>query len=160
MKQFGLIVAAAVLALANVAFAAPSTGSAVCEAGQGKAVCCKAGVANHCTYVSCCEVGNAGFHSAASCGTCAHNHSVAMAKAMSAGCAKCGATAATAALTCETGNAGFFSASKCTTVAKTAGCAACASHEHACAACEAKAHACASCAPKMTGCAACAKAKK
>ena len=47
------------------------TSNGVCALGKGKQVCCKAYVADHCKYVSCCEVGNAAFYTASRCHTCA-----------------------------------------------------------------------------------------
>src|SRR5687767_12065445 len=70
MFRFATVSLAAALSLfaAGSALAGESASKAFCAKGEGKVVCCKTFVADHCsTYVSCCEVGNAGFHSAKSC---------------------------------------------------------------------------------------------
>lgn len=75
----------------------------VCEAGIGKAVCCKTFTANHCPYVSCCEQGNAAFFTANHCSLCeAH----AMDRAKHASTQSC----APGAASCEAGNGAFFTA--------------------------------------------------
>jgi len=73
----------------------------VCEAGIGKAVCCKAFVANHCPYVSCCEMGNAAFFSAKHCSLC-DAHAKEHSKRATA------QTCAPGASSCEAGNRAFF----------------------------------------------------
>lgn len=104
-RFFALSAAVVSLALASAASAAPKKDGAapVCEAGVGKAVCCKAFVANHCAYVSCCEQGNAAFFTAKHCSLC-DEHT--MERALRASGSTCSADAAS----CETGNRAFFSA--------------------------------------------------
>lgn len=115
---------AAFLALAaGAAIAGPkgdSAATATCTKGQGTAVCCKAFVANHCTYVSCCEVGNSAFFTKKECGKCADHTAKRAAKAS----ASCGTSASCSASKSEcakcaggdvAGNRAFFTA--------TAGCA-------------------------------------
>ena len=118
---------AAVLALgiAGAAAAAPKEGAKAeqpCPAGVGKAVCCKASVANHCMYVSCCEQGNAGFFTKAHCATCDKHH----AKAAHKGHAASHACSTGYVSCCEKGNAKFF---------KKDGCAMCAAKKGDKAAC-------------------------
>jgi len=128
--------ALSVLALSGAA-AAPKADGAMCVAGVGRSVCCKAGVSDHCGHVSCCEVGNAAFFSAKSCGSThsalsakpvAHVHAAAKTEKVAGhGCA-------TSSASCEVGNRGFFTQSACSSsAAKKAGAPA------ACCAGEAKA---------------------
>lgn len=86
--------AAAVLTVAAAGMAAAGEKS-TCERGAGKAVCCKAYVANHCGPFSatCCEKGNAAFFTAKKCGGCESQAKVAAHQAKhgcaaSAGCEK------------------------------------------------------------------------
>jgi len=118
--------AAAALALfaAGAASAAPKEaakgGEKVCAAGVGTYVCCKAAVANHCGYVTCCEKGNAAFFKASGCGTCA-KHTAESQRAHHAACGlgTCESKAkSTYVSCCEEGNGGFFK-----------GAAACCSHK-------------------------------
>jgi hypothetical protein len=95
----------------------------VCALGKGRAVCCKAYVADHCVYVACCEVGNAGFFSKTHCAACEKN----AAKASPSGAAAtgCGAGAPQGYVACcEVGNAGFFKGKACgaCAAAKSASC--------------------------------------
>jgi hypothetical protein len=124
LRLVSLSLAALALGLMSAvgAAAAPGEKGEMCVAGHGKAVCCKASVADHCGYVSCCEKGNAGFFTARHCGTCdqhkasahktaahkAHKPAVATAEAKG-----CGAGAGVAS--CEVGNRGFFSNTACGT---------------------------------------------
>jgi hypothetical protein len=101
-RTLTLAVAALTLSLltATGAAAAPTNDGSgpVCEAGIGKVVCCKAFVANHCPYVSCCEQGNAAFFTASHCSLCdAHTM-----ERMQRGSTQACATA------CEAGNGAFF----------------------------------------------------
>ena len=121
------LLTAALLALgiAGAAAAAPkdaAKGEKPCPAGVGTAVCCKASVANHCTYVSCCEQGNAGFFNQAHCATCEKH------QAKSHAAHKGAAHACTTAYVscCEQGNAAFF---------KKEGCSMCAAKKEGKAAC-------------------------
>ena len=92
------------LTATGVAAAPKNDGSGpVCEAGIGKAVCCKTFVANHCAYVSCCEQGNAAFFSAKHCSLC-DAHAVERVKRASANTQACTGDSAS----CETGNRAFF----------------------------------------------------
>jgi hypothetical protein len=126
--------AAAGLSLFAVGFAsaapkdAPAAGA--CEKATGKAVCCKASVADHCTYVSCCEVGNQGFFSKSSCGACAKGTA---AKEMAHAKKAAHEAASTAKVSyvscCEMGNRGFYT--------KAGACSTC-EHKAACASCSAK----------------------
>jgi hypothetical protein len=108
MSRF-FALSAAVLTLgllsATGAVAAPKNDGTgpVCEAGIGKAVCCKTFVANHCPYVSCCEKGNAAFFTAKHCSLC-DAHVMDHAKHASAQACSPGASG------CEAGNSAFFSA--------------------------------------------------
>ncbi|MBM3457689.1 MAG: hypothetical protein FJX77_04060 [Armatimonadetes bacterium] len=149
MKKFGMLVAAFALACAGAAVAAPNSEGGVCAAGIGTQACCKAGMANHCNYASCCEVGNAAFYSASHCGQCAHAKKASQAKVAShmkehgktaAACSSCVAT-----VSCETGNKGFYTASACHKAGSAHDCATCSTHAHHCAACDSGGHACASC---------------
>jgi hypothetical protein len=75
-RAITLLVAAGLgLFASGIAAAAPKAEKpaekSTCRAGVGRPVCCKAYVADHCTYVSCCEVGNAGFFSQKLCPKCA-----------------------------------------------------------------------------------------
>ena len=113
------------LGIAGAAAAAPkeaAKGEQPCPAGVGKAVCCKASVANHCMYVSCCEQGNAGFFSKAHCSACEKHQ--AKHQAAHKGAAHACSTAYVSC--CEQGNAAFF---------KTEGCSMCASKKDGKAAC-------------------------
>jgi hypothetical protein len=130
MKTMMLAAVAAGL-LSVAAFAAPKSAE-TCEAGKGKPVCCKASVANHCGYVSCCEMGNAAFFSKKHCGTCeshkAHAQAACAAKAApAAGAAACGAKTTLYVSCCEQGNAGFFKAAHACG-AKAASCCSTAKH--------------------------------
>ncbi|MGV3724682.1 MAG: hypothetical protein ACO1SX_27610 [Actinomycetota bacterium] len=106
------------------ASAAPKSGASegMCVAGVGRTVCCKAGVADHCGHVSCCEVGNAAFFSAKSCGAGHAAKTVAHAPAAKAAKAE-GHACGSASASCETGNRGFFTASTCGASSKKAGAA-------------------------------------
>lgn len=105
-------IAALALTLTAVSGAAAAEGK--CAAGVGKYVCCKAGVADHCGHVSCCEVGNAAFFSAKHCGSCASHKSEKPAHQAAAKTAKAaGHGCASSAAGCETGNRGFFKATAC-----------------------------------------------
>jgi len=114
-----ILAAAAACALTVGAWAAPKEADKTCEAGKGKAVCCKASVANHCGYVSCCEVGNAGFFSKKHCGTCESHRDHAQAACAAGKTAKadaktasgCAAKGSTLYVSCcDVGNARFFKA--------------------------------------------------
>ena len=145
------LAAAVSLFAAGIATAAPEAGKAeaksVCTAGIGKAVCCKAFVADHCNYVSCCEAGNSAFFTAKSCAKCA-DHRAQHAAAHSGKTAATPAVATTGAKTtaaksecaagaccasdttlyvaaCERGNGGFFTSHTAHTAsAKSSACCA------------------------------------
>jgi hypothetical protein len=122
--RFALALSAALALFAAPAFAGEKSAAAgsTCEAGIGKPVCCKAMVADHCGYVSCCEVGNAAFHTAKAChapahavhvasvSSCTTNAKQATAKASGSCCAE-GKDKALYVSACEVGNASFFKAS-------------------------------------------------
>lgn len=92
------------LTATGVAAAPKNDGSGpVCEAGIGKAVCCKAFVANHCAYVSCCEQGNAAFFTTKHCSQC-DAHAMDRVKHASTSAQTCSGDSAN----CETGNRAFF----------------------------------------------------
>jgi hypothetical protein len=121
--------AAFALALIAASGAAAAQKTAVvnagCSGGIGQPVCCKAFVANHCGYVSCCEKGNAAFYSATHCGRCDEHASEKAAVACAAKPAASAAAGAahgcaTVSTSCEVGNRMFFSGAACTTAAKAA----------------------------------------
>ena len=121
-----LTLSLAAVSLCSAAFAAPKTAAkaaeATCEKGVGKKACCKAYVADHCTYVSCCEIGNAGFHTQKDCSKCA-DHRVKAASHASTACSaktaagkkECASSSACAhaLASCEDGNRHFFTAATC-----------------------------------------------
>jgi len=125
MIRFAIAALTAALITAGAAVAAPQAGKkaeSTCAAGVGFKVCCKAFVAHHCDYVSCCEVGNAGFHAQKACATCAKHEAKATPTATTAAAksaaAKTDGKSACAAGACaegnlyvsahEMGNGGFF----------------------------------------------------
>ncbi len=76
--------------LAVSAFADAKPAAQTCTLGQGRPVCCKAYVADHCGPVTCCEVGNALFHSGSRCQTCIdHADTVALAAKSCASASAC-----------------------------------------------------------------------
>ena len=100
-----LLAVGATLLTAGVAVAAPKAAASaekVCVAGVGKPVCCKAYVANHCMYVSCCEVGNHGFFKQTACAKCEANRA-----ARATDCGDKSACSPDAAVA-GTGNGAFF----------------------------------------------------
>jgi hypothetical protein len=118
MRFVHTTLAVAGLLLALPAFAAPAGASAsACTQGQGKQVCCKAYVADHCAQPTCCESGNQAFFSARACGGCsvravkaASSCSVPAGAAIAAGgCAQSGG----AVLASKSGNRSFFSSAAC-----------------------------------------------
>jgi hypothetical protein len=131
MRVFAILALA--VGLMGAAAAAPAKNAAakdeMCAAGHGKAVCCKAGVADHCGYVSCCEVGNAGFFTSKSCSTCAKHRAEAARAAAKSCCAgeskeHAGHAGGNGYVSCcEEGNRAFFSQG-CTMGAPKAACCA------------------------------------
>src|SRR5688500_5857201 len=119
MSRFVRLSLAAFLALAaGAAMAGPkgdSAAKATCTRGEGKAVCCKAFVADHCTYVSCCEVGNSAFFTQKECGKCVVHAAERAAKAgascgTSATCSASKSECAKCAVGHTAGNGAFFTA--------------------------------------------------
>jgi hypothetical protein len=125
MSRFFALMLAAGLALlaAGAARAAPKKAAEpmpACAAGAPKPVCCKAFVADHCIYISCCEVGNAGFFTQTECPTClgraaerAEQARRAASKpgcgeAAKAGCSGTGACGEACAAGTQAGNGAFF----------------------------------------------------
>ena len=115
----------AALCLATAAVAAPkdAAGEKPCPAGVGKAVCCKASVADHCMYTSCCEQGNKAFFTKKGCGTCAKH--TAKAQLAHHGKAACD-TKNLYTSCCDQGNKGFFKAASCNTCASSGAKSCCA----------------------------------
>jgi hypothetical protein len=137
--------ALALLAASSVA-AAPKAGpvNEGCSGGIGRPVCCKAFVADHCGYTSCCEKGNAAFFSSTHCGKCEeHAAEKAMACSAKASSAKSSTTKTAAAgacaaqtcapgdASCEVGNRMFFTGAACSASKKAAKSACCASEKTA-----------------------------
>ena len=105
------------LLAASGAVAAPKQAvvNAGCSGGIGTTVCCKAFVAHHCDYVSCCEKGNAMFFSSTHCHQCDENVAEKAVLACATKSAAAGGSAAASACapgeaSCETGNRMFFTA--------------------------------------------------
>jgi hypothetical protein len=115
---------AAAVVLCSFVMAAPKAGKveSTCERGVGKKACCKAFVADHCMYVSCCEVGNAAFYNQTLCHNC-ENHKANVAVAAAAACSaktasgtkECssGSACAVSTASAEDGNRRFFTPTAC-----------------------------------------------
>jgi hypothetical protein len=124
-----LAAAAFALFAASAAVAAPKEAAKgeekVCAAGVGTAVCCKASVANHCGYASCCEMGNSAFFSKTSCATCRkHDNQAKAAHHKSHAGSACGTNGYVSC--CEEGNGGFFKGNSCCGHKAAAGASCCA----------------------------------
>lgn len=121
--------ALSVVAAGSAAAAPKASGSeSTCTAGVGKYVCCKAGVADHCGHVSCCEVGNAAFFTKKSCSSCA-SHKTKQAAHHSAPAKASGSACSASAASCEVGNRRFFSKQSNCCSTKDAGASACCAGE-------------------------------